>query len=170
MLTALACLFGVATAFQPWAEVSMATFNKPPASAVGFAWWQGMVVAFSFTAMALLLLATVVAARFPRWRPVVVVVGALAVAAADASSLTEFSRGDLPVEPLLTAAKWGIEIDGKTPQTIREAKVVATRREGPYWVLSTAAAVLVLTAVESGLALWQANRRSPSRPGVLNRR
>ncbi|MGH7136760.1 MAG: hypothetical protein ACREHD_13540 [Pirellulales bacterium] len=103
-------------------------------------------------------MATVAAARVPRWRPAVAGIGALAITAAVASFLTEFSRGDLPVEPLLTAASWGIEIEGKTPQTIRDAKVVTTRRNGPFRAMLVAAGVLVLTAVESGLVLWRNSR------------
>jgi len=163
VLTALVCLLGMGTAFLPWAEISMATFGKPPASAIGFMWWQGMFVGFAFVAMAALLMATVSMARMPAWRPVVVGTGALAVIAAAAHFLAEFSRGDLPVEPLLTAAHHRIHINGKTPSTIREANLTATRRNGAYLAMLVAAGVLMLTVVETAVA--HAPDRSPADGG-----
>ena len=170
VLSALVCLMGVGTVFFPWAEIPMTALvnavpHQPPlvnwhpdASAIGFMWWQGMFVGFAFMALAALLLATVSMVQIPFWRPVVVGMGALAVIAAAAHFLAEVSRGDLPVEPLLTAAKWRITIDGKTPSTIRESNIVATRRNGAYLAMLVAASVIMLTAVETAVAQRQIRR------------
>ncbi|HQU44544.1 MAG TPA: hypothetical protein PK867_17110, partial [Pirellulales bacterium] len=82
---------------------------------------------------------------------------------AAAHFLAEFSRGDLPVEPLLTAAHHRIHINGKTPSTIREANLTATRRNGACLAMLVAAGVLMLRVVETAVA--HAPDRSPADGG-----
>ncbi|MGH7193702.1 MAG: serine/threonine-protein kinase, partial [Candidatus Saccharimonadales bacterium] len=116
-LAVAGCLLGAGSAFLPWAELVSGTFRTvhgdwtftspwqlpQPAAAIGFAWWQGMLVCFAFLTMAMLIIGSL-AWQVSRWRLLAAGLGALVVVALAASFLAEFSRGNLLAEPLWTAA------------------------------------------------------------------
>ena len=178
LLTAWACLLGLGSAFVPWAGFSKSYSKTVPgydahwdfaANVMGFDWSQGMFAAAVFTIIVCILVATPV--HVPRWRPVAVVACALAVAAAAAHFWHECGNGDLPVGPLVRAARMtslrmngATEIDQQTPKTLQVKDIVATRRTGPHLAMFVAVAVLMLTALQSAFAQWDRNQNVDAAP------
>ena len=151
---------GIGFVFQSW--VTILNQAMSPAKwfeAAGFGWWQGMAACFSFGGVLLLLLATALLRPVPVWRPLLVAVAGVAVLACSSSFIVQTKNRTLPVQPLLDAASWSIEIDGRIPETINEARVATQIDNGPYLMMAAAIGLLLIAALEFGRAMRQRAQR-----------
>lgn len=152
LLTLVVAVFGIGVPFISWAGVLNP--SNTTHFARGFGWWQGMLVCFSFAATLFVLIATLPWRRIPMWRPVVIALAGVLVLASACSFIVQETNGSLPVQPLLDAASWGIEINGRTPTTVIEANVVTDIASGPYVAIGLASMLLLIAALETAVVAY----------------
>jgi serine/threonine protein kinase len=151
---------GIWAAFTSWGRVYNDVSNHW-SHAVGFGWWQGMLVFSSFSGVVLVLIATIPWRRIPTFRTALLALAGILALYGSGSFLNEHTKGTLPVQPYLDTANWSIEIDDKRPRTINEAKVATVVEAGPYVTVGLAIGILVLAAVELAAVGWlRLNQRS----------
>jgi tRNA A-37 threonylcarbamoyl transferase component Bud32 len=145
----------IATPFLPWVEILKSEQGTPGTwyAAAGFAWPHGLIASSALAAIMLFLFATAGMRPVHVARPAVVAVGTLVVLACTISFDTDLKRGDLAVQPLLDAASWGVQVDGRRPVTIAEGPFVTRRLGAPYVLMGLAVAMLALAAFDLRAAL-----------------
>lgn len=148
----LISLGGITNVMLAWGEI----YNSVARTwhvAAGIGWWQGMLAAGLFAVVELLVVCTFLLKPIPLWRPLLALLAGAGVVLAVSSYLLEMKNGTLMVQPLLDAASWGMEIDGRRPATVNDANVAARPRGGPYITLAMAASLLLVAAIELGAIL-----------------
>ena len=165
----LLAFWGIWEVFQPWA--SLANTSASPAAwvnAAGFGWWQGMAACFGFGGMLLIVAISAGFHPVPLWRPLGVGLLGLGVLGATSHFIVELRNGTLPVQPLLEAGSWDMNVEGKRPESINEAKVVAKIATGPYLTLAASLGLFAFLTLDLRQAFQSKHRmnsssREPSR-------
>ncbi len=164
---------GIWVTFQPWA--SIANTSASPivwVNAAGFGWWQGMAACFGFGGMLLMVAISAGFRPAPMWRPFGIGLLGLGVLASTSDFIVELRSGTLPVQPLLEAASWGMNVDGKRPESINEAKVATKIGSGPYLILAVTFAMFVFITLDFRRAFQSQSKmhsREASRTNTLFR-
>ncbi len=140
---------GIWQTFQPWAAIAN-TLVSPIVwvNVAGFAWWQGMAACFGFGGILLMVAISAGFHPVPLWRPLGVGLVGLGILAATSHFIVELRNGTLPVQPLLEAASWGMSVEGKRPESINEAKVVAKIALGPYLMLAVSVGLFAFLTLD----------------------
>ena len=143
----LICVLGIAAVCLRWSLISVwnsTELTRRYAWAMGIGWWQGAIVGIAFFVGFCLLLATAGVRPIPKWRPAGLMIVALTAILAAAAFLVAFNAGELPLRPLLNAARVNVQ-GARLPAHIH---VHPELREGPFVALGLGILLLLLAAVE----------------------